>query len=440
MSVRSLSQDFLRALGGSTGIYVFGAAMAFFVGVQLARGLGVAGYGLYGSAMAAASLGANVAAGGLQTHATRDLSAYLAQGDEAGAARLVAWSFRHVLALGAAAALAAGAYVIWGLNGPPALAYATMLTTALIAMVMLVGAIVRGAGQLVLGQALDNAIRPAAQAALLWIAILALGVIEPGLAMALTCVAILFTLPFGWRAVSHLWRVPQKGAGDAAERQGWGKASVTMGLSTIINAAETTLPLLMVGALTTIEEAGLFRVSTAIMVFSNLPATMMMVMTPAMASSLYHKGDAAQLRRLSLAAAAVMLLPTVGIAGCLWIFGENLLALAFGNDYRAAWPIMCILTEASVIGSMGGISISLLHAARSDAVVTRACAVSLAVTVIGLVFAAFDGRATTFAVAVLAGTLARMLYLVWSTRRNVGIDPTILAILGALAGWRRRIR
>ncbi len=428
MLVRSLSQDFLRALGGSTGIYVFGTVMAFLVGVQLARGLGVAGYGLYGSAMAAASLGATVAAGGLQLHTTRDLSAYRAAGDDAGAARLVAWSLRHVLALGAAAALAAGAYVVWGLNAAPSLAFATMLATALIALLALVGAIVRGAGQLVLGQALDTAIRPAAQSAMLWIAVLTLGVLAPDMAMALTFAAVLITLPFGWRTVSRIWRVPHNGPASDAERRGWGRASATMGLTTIINAAETTLPLIMVGALTTIEQAGLFRVATAIMVFSNLPATMISVLVPAMASSLYQQQDTAQLGRLSLAAAAATLLPTLGIAACLWIFGESLLALAFGSDYRAAWPIMSVLAGASVVGSMGGISISLLHAARRDTVVTRACAVSLTVTLIGLAVATFDGRAAAFAAAVLAGTLARMIFLVWSTRHFVGIDPTILGV------------
>lgn len=433
MSVRSLSQEFLRALGGSAGIYVFGTGMAFLVGVQLARGLGVAGYGLYGSAMAAASFGATIAAGGLQVQMTRDLSAYRAQGDDAGAARLIAWSLRNVFALGGAASLAAGAYVIWGLNAAPALAYATMVATALIALLALVGAIVRGAGQLVLGQALDTAIRPAAQSALLWTAVLTFGVLAPDMAMAFTFAAVLITLPFGWRTVSRIWRVPHNGPAGEAERRGWGRASATMGLTTIIHAAEATLPLIMVGAAITIEQAGLFRVSTAIMVFSNLPTTMMMVMTPAMVSSLYQKREMVQLGRLSLAAAAVMLLPTAGIAACLWIFGENLLALAFGSDYRAAWPIMCVLAVASVIGSMGGISISLLYAARCDAVVTRAYIVSLTVTVIGLAFAAFDGRATAFAIAVLSGTLVRMFYLVWSTRRHVGIDPTILGVFRILA-------
>lgn len=431
MSTRSFRQDFLRALGGSAGVYLFGTAMAFLVGVQLARGLGVAGYGLYGSAMAAVSLGSTFASGGLQLHATRDLAAYRARGEHEGAARLVGWSLRHVLTLGAAAALAAGSYVWWGLGGAPGLAVATMAATVAMAVLILLGAILRGASGLVLGQALDAAIRPAVLSALLLGTVLAFGPLQPGIAMALTVAAVLMVLPFGWRTLVQVWRVPNSGAASAAERRSWGKASATMGLTTIINAAEASLPLILVGALTNIEQAGLFRVAMAVAVFANLPATILSFLAPPLASQLHERADRAGLARLALAGAGATLLPTFGIAACLWIFGETLLALAFGSDYRAAALIMSVMVGASVVGSMGGISISLLHAGRQDAVVTRACAASLAVTCTALAIAAFDGRAVAIAVAVLSGMVARMLFLTISTRRLIGIDPTILAIFRA---------
>ncbi len=434
MSAQPFRQQFLRVLGGSTGIYLFGTAMAFFVGVQLARGLGVAGYGLYGSAMAAASFGATFAAGGLQLHATRDLSAHHAQGDHKGAARLVEWSLRNVFALGVAAALAAGAYVRWGLDGAATLTGATMLATALIALLTLVGAIMRGAGQVVLGQALDTAIRPTAQSILLLVAVVTFGVIEADVAMALTFTAVLVALPFSWRTVARIWRVADRGEASAAEARGWGKASATMGLTTVTYAAESAIPLIVVGALSSLEQAGLFRVATAIMVFSNMPVSMLTVMVPAMASSLYQRGDIEQLRRLSTASAFAILVPTLAIAGCLWLVGETLLALAFGSDYRTAWLIVSVLAGASVVNAMGGVSINLLHAARQDAVVSRAYIISLIVTCTGLVVAALDGAAVSFALAVSAGILVRTVFLIVSTLRLVGIDPTIFGAFRTLAG------
>jgi O-antigen/teichoic acid export membrane protein len=258
---------------------------------------------------------------------------------------------------------------------------------------------------------------------------LAWGPLEPGLAMVLTFVAICLTLPFGWRTIAHIWRVPRAGPPNEAQRSTWSRSSATMGLTTVINAAEAAMPLILVGALSTMEQAGIFRVATAMMVFTNLPSTMISVMVPAMASSLYQRQDMAQLARLSLAASLVMFFPTLAIAGCLWIFGDALLGLAFGNEYRAAWPILSVLAGASVVNAISGISISLLHASRHDAVVTKACGLSLAVTCIGLVAAAFDGRAAAFAMAVVAGMFARTVFLALSTYRYVGIDPTILAVV-----------
>lgn len=425
MSAHPFPKEFLRALGGSTGIHLFGTAMAFLVGVQLARGLGVAGYGLYGSAMAAASLGASVASGGLKLHATRDLAAYRAQHDHHSAARLIGWSFRHGVLLGTAMALAVGAYVVWGLKGSFDLAAATMVVTAFMALLALVGAILCGADRLVLGQALDTAIRPTAYAVLLGISLLSLGAIEPGLAMILTVAAILLALPFGTRTVWRLWHVPGKGSASPSEQQRWRTASATMGLTSVLFSAEAVIPLIIVGALSTLEQAGLFRVASAITVFANLPVSMILAMIPAMAASLYQREEFDRLRRLSLAAAALMLLPTLAIAACLWMFGDTLLALGFGNDYRAAWPIMSVLAGASVVNAMAGASISLLHAGRHDAVVTQGFGVSLTATCAGLVVAAWWGDAVFFAMAVLAGICARAAFLIVSTYRLTGIDPAI---------------
>ena len=51
LSDQGLSPTLLRALLGSAGIRTVGMGLSFLVGVQLARALGVEGYGIYGLAM-----------------------------------------------------------------------------------------------------------------------------------------------------------------------------------------------------------------------------------------------------------------------------------------------------------------------------------------------------------------------------------------------------
>jgi O-antigen/teichoic acid export membrane protein len=402
--------------------------MAFLVGIQLARGLGVAGYGLYGAAMAAASLGATFAAGGLQLHATREVASYCALDEHESAAQLAVWSIGNALALGAMAALAVGGYVLLGSDAPLGLALATMALTLLMTVLWITGAIVRGTGAVVMGQALDVAIRPAVQSGLLLLGVLAFGAIEPDAAMALSALAILVTLPFGWRAVTSVWRHPNRMRSGKTERRAWRRASAKMGLTTIIRAAEASLPLILIGALSSMEEAGLYRVAMAVAVFANLPGSMITVMVPAMASALHSRGERARLRRLAWSSGLAILLPTLGIAAVLYLFGGPLIGLAFGEAFRPASAATAILAGASVIAAAGGISVSLLHAARHDMIVTWAFGISLVITTVGVTLVAVQGSAAEIAVVVCGATAFRTILLLVLTWRLVGIDASILGL------------
>lgn len=435
MITSSLKRQFLHALLGSTGVYLFGTVMGFLVGIQLARGLGVAGYGLYGSAMAAASLGATVASGGLQLHATREVAASRARNEPEATARLIGWSMRNVLVIGAAASISVGGYVLWGQGAAPGLALWAMALTMLMSLLWLAGAIVRGTGAVVLGQAMDVAIRPTVQSGLLLIALLALGTIDPGIALALSCLAIIVALPFSWPTISRVWTKSGGGIADE-ERRAWRRASAAIGLTTIIRATEAALPLIVIGAVSTMEEAGLYRVSSAVAVVLSMPASMISVMIPPMVAALYERGEMVRLKRLATISGLAIVLPTLMLAVILWFHGETLLGLAFGSDYRAGWSALVILAGATVIWSLSGISVSLLHAARLDAVVSRAFWLSLAVTGVGVLFAAWDGRAEAIAVAVLIGTCARTVFLVVEAWRLVGIDTSIVSAFRMLTQYR----
>jgi O-antigen/teichoic acid export membrane protein len=439
MTILSLRSQLLHAIVGSAAIYFFGTVMGFLVGVQLARGLGVVGYGLYGSAMAAASLGATFAAGGLQLQATREIAVSRSRNELESAARLLRWSLAHLLVLVSAAIFFVGGYVLWVLGATLTLALAAMALTFLMAVLSLEGAIVRGMGKVVLGQAMNVAIRPMAQSGLLLIALLVLGAIDPTLALALSCLAILIALPFGWPAISRVWIASGCGGADT-ERRAWRQASARMGLTTVIRATEAALPLIVIGAVSTMEEAGLYRVASAVAAVLSVPSSMISVMVPAMASSLYERGETARLERLAMVSGLVVVLPTLVLTAILWIHGEALLGLVFGSHYRAAWPELAILTGATVVWSLSGISVSLLHAARHEAPVSRAFVMSLFVTGIGILVAAWDGRAEVIALAVFIGTCARASFLVLQTWRLVGIDPTIARVLRMLIDYVQRGR
>ena len=64
----------VRAVAGASAVHLVGMLFAFLVGVQLARGLGVEGYGQYGIAMAAIALASIPGEFGLSRLVTREVA------------------------------------------------------------------------------------------------------------------------------------------------------------------------------------------------------------------------------------------------------------------------------------------------------------------------------------------------------------------------------
>lgn len=404
--------------------------MGFLVGIQLARGLGVANYGVYGSAMAAASLGATIAAGGVQLHATREIAKYRARGNFFAASRLLKWSARIVFTISLVTAPFVGAYVIWGQGATFAVASVAMVLTMLTALFALTAAAVRGAGAIVLGQAMNVAIRPVMQASLLLLSALGLGFISPVIALTIASISVLVAMLTGFRVLTTLWLAGAQEPSPLLEESGvWWRASRVMGLTTAVRAAEGFLPLIMLGVLTNTEQAGFFRVASSVVVFVSMAESMITVMVPALTARLYEEGDVARLRLFCAASCIVMSVPTIGIAIILWVFGGPLLAFAFGVDFAPAWAALAVLTIGAGISALGGISISLLHVGNKERDVTRAFAFSLSVSALGSFLLAPQYGAFGVAVAVLCGVVIRTAYLAYASRKYIGIDPTLIGAI-----------
>lgn len=429
MSTQSLRKDFLHALGGGTGIYIFGTAMGFLVGVQLARGLGVAGYGLYGSAMAAASLGATVAAGGVQLHATRGVAAYLAKDDHGNARQLVRWSIKNVVVIGCLAAIAVGGYVLLGQGAQALVAFSAMVLTFLMALLWLIAAIIRGTGAVVLGQALDGAIRPAAQAALLFVAVLAVGTMEVELAIALSCAAIVLALSVGWQSISRVARHNQIRSTTEVERSSWRRASMVMGMTTVIRATEAASPLILIGMLSTTDEAGFFRVAAAAVVFSMLGTTMISGIVPQSSSRLYATGEIQRLRSLVSASCLVMVLPPVLLLPIMWVYGEIAISAVFGREFSESWRPLTILMLSSLVVSFGGMGTTLLHISGHEKIVTVTSIAGLITSITFCLILVPHYGAIGAAASVLAGSFIGTASRTIAARIWVGIDPSFFSAI-----------
>lgn len=424
----SLRREVLRVLAGSGGAQVAGTLLGFVVGVLLARGLGVGGYGLYGSAMAAAGLGVTVASGGLQLHATRQIARFLAADDPGAASVVLAWSIRGLLWMLPATAFIVVWYVLLLQDASFELAAGAGLVTISMGLLTLVGAALRGGGRAVFGLAIDFMLRPAAQCLFLLVAMLFFVELTPSFALYLSALAALVVIIPAIGPLSALVGLAStRATANHIETGQWRREAFSMGLATVLRAAELALPVIIIGALSGPEETGIFRVALSAVILPDLAVSLVMIVAPAMLARLHALGDHHGLRQLVSVFSFAMALPTVFIASILWVFGAPILELAFGADYRDAALPLGILAVGSLVTATGGASVALLHAGHQQDVVTRAFGVSLVIVVPGAWCLAPHMGAQGVAIASLLAVIARTIYLTVKSRSSMGIDPSLFA-------------
>src|SRR4051794_9861103 len=94
MFAPGLGPLFVRSLAGSSIIRIASMLASFAVGVQLARGLGVSGYGYYGLALSIITMGAIPGELGLSRLVTREVSTATVRGDDAELFAIIRWADR----------------------------------------------------------------------------------------------------------------------------------------------------------------------------------------------------------------------------------------------------------------------------------------------------------------------------------------------------------
>lgn len=421
----SFTREVAATLLGSLGVRLVGMALGFLVGIQLARYLGVEEYGVYGYVMAVATLAGTVSLFGLQLLAVRETSFACEREDWAGLSGFLRWAWRRALAF---ALLMAGAVMAWLSVAGPASAMPLPIWGALFvpvaAAVALAGPMIRGLGQIVRGQMLDTLLVPGIQCLLLAGAMLMLGRLDAGRAMALglaaTFVAALVAVWWLVRAVPAAARAARPRS-DGAQ---WHRAMLPMGATTVMRALDAQLPVLVLGLLVAAQDLGLFRVALASMLLVSFPYTLVSIAAPPLAARLVAAGDGRRLQRLASGMSIGTLLPTLAIMLLLDLAGVPLIRLLFGPGYVGAWPVLMVLAAAGVATAFFGVTPAILFATGHERLVTLAFLAGLMMLALFLAVLVPAHGIVGGAWAIVAGVVTRELLLWRFCCRASGIDPS----------------
>ncbi|PIE08338.1 MAG: hypothetical protein CSA74_02505 [Rhodobacterales bacterium] len=430
----------LRSVGGGTGIHAIGAFLGFLVGIQLARGLGADGYGVYGSAVAVARLGATGASGGLNVLSMRDVSVSLASSDVARVRRFLLWSTRHIAVFAFPISILAALVLRWVIGTGADVAVAAAVLVWMLAVITALGGFLRGFGSILLGMAIEAAIRPAAFSVLLFLAAILAFSLTPAAALWLTVVALGLAMAFSLRKVGSVLRQAPTPA-VAGEARRWFNATLAMRLTVILAVVGVTGPLILVGALSSMAEAGTFRLAVSITTLGGMLGSVTHQAFTPLFTRMHAQGEVDRMRKLAAISVLVMAIPPAMLFGLTLAFGDWAIGGVFGEEFVPATVPTAILFVSALFYALGGVSQSVLQIQHAENAVNIASTTSVAVTLLLCLVLIPEsgpvGGAPGAAIAITAGIAVRSIVMSVLCYRKTGIDASIV---GAVAFLPRALR
>jgi O-antigen/teichoic acid export membrane protein len=433
-----LGPTLVKASLGSAGLRIGGMFFGFLVGVQLARGLGVEGYGVYGLAMSIVALMSVVTEFGLPQLLTREVAGAQVRNDWGRVRGLLSWSSRFVLLI---SLLVLAAVFVWfgvsshGLTSPLAQTlFAGVLLVPLVAEGRIRGAALRGMQFIVRSQLPDTLVRPVVFSLLLFV-VAWFAPLTPHAAMLLSVAAAAVAFACSWGMLRKALPMEAITATPEIAAREWRSSAYPMALTEGMRVLQGHLSVLLLGWMTTVATVGLFRVASSVAVLMAFPLTLFALVGSPIIARLHAQKDYARLQRLLSWLSLGMTGSTVMMALPFVIGGDKLLGWIFGNEFAASNPILLILCLSTALTAFFGVNAVLLNMTGHQKRVTRASWISL--TVMGIL-----GPLMINAFGALGAAVASTIsMLVWNTQmwrdgiRLLSLDASFLPLLKRGA-WR----
>lgn len=409
-----------------------GVVLSFLVTLMIGRTFGAEGLGIYGSAVIIVALLAVPVGNGWASLVLRRTAAAEHDG-QWGEVRGLLLRGVHLALIVTILAFMVGASLAWAGNDAVSAA-GGLATAALLAGVLLCDqlaalrlAALRGINHPVWGQVPEVVLRPA----LVVVGVLAIPLLVPRMPPA----HYAFVALAGAAAVSAIvggivwWRKAPREVSDATpiyQSREWFAAGALLAGNSGMVLLNAYLDVLVLGALGSMEQVGIYRVAVQVALFSGFAYTSINMLATQQFASRFAKGDREGVQRTATAMSRLAFLGALPLPAIFWYWGEDLLLLTFGEGFLPALAPMFILFLSQAVNSAMGMASSLLIAARKERVLIRLAAVALAVNLAGglLLVPRLDAIG-----AAIAATIAVMLWngLLWHVaKRETGIDSSIL--------------
>lgn len=430
---RGLGAVLVKAATGSAGLRVVGMGFGFLVGIQLARGLGTEGYGIYGLAMSVIALLMVPTEFGLPQLVVRETAANATRGDWGKIRGILAWSQRvSLLGWLVVSALVATAVALgssWIGRELSSALLVGLATIPLVAVAKTRSAALRGLRHIVKGQIPDVALRPAILSLLLVLAASLAIPLTPTLAMGLGAISAAGALVLAIVMLGRALPAAARLAKPQVDADRWRSSCIPMAMTEAMRIVQGHLAILMLGLVATASSVGIFKVATAVSVVVAAPTGILISVVAPSISYLFSANDRARLQKLLTWASIAMAAGVLAISLPFFVAGPALVRLVFGHEFSAAVAPLQILCAGAVLTATAGTAGTLLNMTGHERRVRRASLHALFLLVILLAPMILLAGASGAALATVMASLLWRFSMVRDCRRLLRLEPGLLGLL-----------
>jgi len=430
---RESSSDLKRRLvggaSGTSGVTVFYTGLLFLTTTVLTRSLGASDYGLFATVVAVVALVGVAAAPGVERLLTRDIAVYCANGENSLARGLLRLSNAVVVVLSLSISLVAG-FAVWLYNSravtPLVVVFWVGFTMIpLNALSRTRAAALMGLRRVMTAQIPELVVRPVLFIGLVILTKYLFDSFTVLDAVVLSAAASVFAFLTGAYLIHRDTPRQIRHATPSYNTRRWRRSAAHFFAISATTVVIAQIGVVLLGALSTSADAGLFAVATRGAGVIALGTTAVNTVIAPSAARLWAQGDFTRLQQIVMMSARAIAAFAVPVTVVLFVFGGFFLSL-FGSEFVEATLALRILCVGQLVTSFtGSVTLLLLMAGEE-----RCAAIAIGLgAVLNVVFDlaliplwGLEGAA----VGATASLIASELLLVRAVKTALGVRLTLV--------------